>query len=292
MEFTLVLAGLVHDVHHPGLTPAFLSKASADGAWKSPITPPLEAADVELSLKYNDQSPLENMHCAITFELLRNESTGFLAREEVSAMRKPLIRAILGTDMAKHAETITRLAALIDNLKHQSETGAVPWHWPAKPPTTADEEQRLVWERLYQEEFVLELFLHAADIGNPTLPFEQWVRWNRLVQQEFHAQGDREMLEFGELISPPAGFDRNSPAKTEHGFTKGFMQFLSLPLFEQLHELTQISCASSVCAGVNISACLNNLRANIQRWETFTPLRDEAQPREEESETGTRQEST
>lgn len=281
MEFTIVLAGLVHDVHHPGLTPAFLSKASVTGEWSSPITPPLEHDDTELSLKYNDQSPLENMHCAITFELLRNEKTAFLAREEVAAMRKPLLRAILGTDMAKHAETMTRLTALIDNLKHDHESGLVPWHWPAKPPATADDGQREVWERLCQEEFVMELFLHAADIGNPTLPFEQWVRWNRVVQQEFHLQGDRELLEFHEFISPPAGFDRNSLPKAEHGFTKGFMQYLSLPLFQQLHDLTQVESRKSVCQGVNIVVCLDNLKRNLELWEGYTPVRDVEQKESE-----------
>lgn len=281
MEFTIVLAGLVHDVHHPGLTQTFLSKASMDGPWVSPICTPLEEADMELSLKYNDQSPLENMHCAITFELLTKENTAFLAKEEIAAMRKPLIRAILGTDMAKHAETMIRLAALIDNLKHQSDTGSVPWHWPAKPPTNADEEQRMLWERLYQEEFVMELFLHAADIGTPTLPFDQWVRWNALVQEEFHEQGDREYMEFGELISPPAGFDRAARPKAEHAFTKGFMQYLSLPLFEQLHELSQVVCPASVCQGVRISGCLTNLKKNIELWDKHPPRRDDSSDQDE-----------
>mmetsp|Transcript_71145 Transcript_71145/g.203984 ORF Transcript_71145/g.203984 Transcript_71145/m.203984 type:complete len:785 (+) Transcript_71145:39-2393(+) len=282
MEFTIVLAGLVHDVHHPGLTPAFLSKASMDGEWLSPITPPLEEADMELSLKYNDQSPLENMHCAITFQLLTQDRTGFLPKDEVMAMRKPLVRAILGTDMAKHAETMTRLAALIDNLEHEGESVAVPWHWPAKPPATADEEQRAMWERLYQEEFIMELFLHAADIGNPTLPFPQWVKWNRLVQREFNDQGDRELAEFGELISPPAGFDRNSTVMAEHAFTKGFMQYLCLPLFQKLHDLTQLPCPSSVCRGVNISGCLDNLKKNIEAWEDYKPRREATEPREDD----------
>jgi len=184
--------------------------------------------------------------------------------------------------MAKHAETMTRLAALIDNLEHEGESVAVPWHWPAKPPATADEEQRAMWERLYQEEFIMELFLHAADIGNPTLPFPQWVKWNRLVQREFNDQGDRELAEFGELISPPAGFDRNSTVMAEHAFTKGFMQYLCLPLFQKLHDLTQLPCPSSVCRGVNISGCLDNLKKNIEAWEDYKPRREATEPREDD----------
>merc|ERR1719442_359486 len=159
---------------------------------------------MELALKYNDQSPLENMHCAVTFELLRREKNAFLPSEDITSMSKPLIRAILGTDMAKHAEHLTRLVALIDNLEHGTPgtgSGGIPWYWPATPPAGADEEQRRAWQLRLQEEFVMGLFLHAADIGNATLPFSQWCRWNRLVQQEFHSQGDREVLEFGALVS-------------------------------------------------------------------------------------------
>mmetsp|Transcript_17564 Transcript_17564/g.52864 ORF Transcript_17564/g.52864 Transcript_17564/m.52864 type:complete len:918 (-) Transcript_17564:262-3015(-) len=281
MEFTLVLAGLVHDVHHPGLTPSFLLRANTGLAWNSPIRPPLKKSDAYLASKYNDQSPLENMHCAITFELLRDHRTAFLSQDDVALMKKPLVRAILGTDMAKHAETMTRLVALVDNLNYKGANGGIPWYWPAKPPVSADEEKRRAWEFNLQEEFVMELFLHAADIGNPTLPFEQWVRWNGLVQDEFHAQGDLERAEFGALISPPAGFDRTASLRAEQLFTKGFMQHLALPFFELLDELTNVSPsggsgAVSVAEGVNISCCVENLRSNIRRWEENVPAEDAA----------------
>lgn len=275
-EFTLVLAALVHDVHHPGLTPTFLSKASAEGAWKMTIQAPLEEADMDLALKYNDQSPLENMHCAVALELLRNPKNTFLAKEDVGAIRQPLIRAILATDMAKHAENMTRLSALIDNLNHDGDEGALPWYWPSKRPANVktDEEQE-EWARALQEQFILETFLHAADLSGPTFPFPQWLEWNKRVQREFHIQGDLEREEFGELISPPSGFDRNARPEQEHGFTKGFMQYLALPLFEQLNDLTQVQSSKSVVRGVNLSVCLENLHSNLRQWDTHTIDRTE-----------------
>merc|ERR1719296_161896 len=215
------------------------------------------------------------MHCAIAFDLLRKGETSFLSRQRLSLIRKPLIKAILSTDMAKHAEAMTRLAALIDCLKYDSQSAPLPWYWPARPPANASNEQRQEWEKALQEEFVMELFLHAADIGNPTLPFEQWVRWNRRVQNEFHRQGDLEVAEFGRIVSPPAGFDRKSDVMAEHAFSAGFMKYLVLPCWESLHELTQIDSARSVTKDVDIGTALANLQKNLVEWETFVPVRDD-----------------
>ncbi len=56
--------------------------------------------------------------------------------------------------MWRHTSLRTRLAALIDNLEHdENETVAIPWHWPAKPPATADEAlllRMLFAEQLYR----------------------------------------------------------------------------------------------------------------------------------------------
>jgi len=73
------------------------------------------------------------------------------------------------------------------------------------------------------------------------MPFVQFHKWNALVTQEFLAQGDLEKQEFGHLISPAAGFDRNAQTpQAVHGFTNFFIKFLSLPLFEKLDELSKI----------------------------------------------------
>jgi len=251
MQFALVLAGLVHDVGHPGLTASFLTKA----------------AD-EMAVKYNEQSPLENMHLAVTFKLLHENQ--FLDSEVVTTIRGVLIRTVLGTDMAKHAEQIARLDALIENFKLKDKARC-PWYWPSSPPGYYSQEEREVWEGKMQQEFIMEVFLHAADIGTPTLPFEQYLKWNELVRQEFHAQGDRECAEFGCLISPPGGFDRDATPLALHKFDRFFLRFLSLPTFEKLHDLATISDAKCVASGVDLTHCLSNLRENVQRWDEITP---------------------
>lgn len=225
MEFALVLAGLIHDVGHPGLTAPFLV-----------------ASDDELALKYSEDSPLERMHLAVAFELLNKEKNCFLDKETITYMKKPIVRAVLGTDMANHEKQMQRLFALRDNLQHHGSKGTITWYWPAQPPPAKRkvEQDITVWELEEQVMFVLELYLHAADIASPTMPFDQFKRWNNLVQQEFHNQGDREKEEFGAFISAAEGYDRHAPALKLQEFTKGFVQFLVQPFFTELDLLTKL----------------------------------------------------
>ena len=131
-QFTLVLAGLVHDAHHPGLTAGFLIHAATEFDANGP-------ASRTLALTYNDQSPLEHMHLATTFALLAQRSNAFFDRPTIAKIRRPLVKAVLGTDMALHARSMTRLAALVDNLRQDDELAGsvVPWYFPDSPPAVS-----------------------------------------------------------------------------------------------------------------------------------------------------------
>jgi len=277
MQFSLVLAGLAHDVHHPGLTAAFLSQAGTP--WNCKGLTPLEEDDMSLAIKYNDQAPLENMHCAITFQLLCKERNQFLPSDVIAELKPVLVRAILGTDMVKHAEAMTRLTMMLDNLSNR--VSGIPWCWPQKADGKLSPEAKDKWEADMLTGFIMELFLHAADIGTPCLPMDQWKEWNRRVTLEFHAQGDLELEQFGRLISPPAGFDRKATPKDQHNFTKGFMQFVSLPLFSKLDELTKVHNAKNIAYGVDMSRCLNNLNSNLEQWDEIAPKNDREEDEEQ-----------
>ena len=86
-------------------------------------------------MRYNDQSPLEHMHLAVTFSLLRREGSSFLTQETLSHVRSVLVKAVLGTDMANHGETMTRLDALIANLRHRPDAAAAGA--ASEPPAAA-----------------------------------------------------------------------------------------------------------------------------------------------------------
>lgn len=258
MQFALVLSALIHDVGHPGLTAQFL-----------------ERAQDELSLRYSDDSPLERMHLAVAFNLMRQPKNRFLRDEEFADMKEPIVRAVLGTDMAKHGQHMRRLDALVDNLKHGGYEGTWAWYWPKKPPPSCrTDEDKLEWEKREQAEFVMSLFLHAADIASPTMRFDQFKRWNGLVQEEFWAQGDREKAEFGELISAQDGYDRDVSPFRLHKFTSGFLTFLVAPYFKALDELSNIKAEGNIASGVDLSVCLKNLEKNAQMHEKSAPPAD------------------
>ena len=56
-----IIANLGHDIGHPGLTNRFLINNKDD-----------------LALEYNDNSVLENMHCAIIYSILKKSECAIL----------------------------------------------------------------------------------------------------------------------------------------------------------------------------------------------------------------------
>ena len=90
LQFGLLLSALVHDVHHPGNTNFFeINSKSA------------------LAILYNDQSVLENHHCATAFRLMARPGLNVLGRmdlEDQRDIRKLMVSAIMATDMSKHSD--------------------------------------------------------------------------------------------------------------------------------------------------------------------------------------------
>merc|ERR1719169_358288 len=97
-QFWVMIAGIGHDIGHPGVNNQFL----------------IETAH-ELALRYNDRSPLENMHCARLFQVVGDPQANIFAQIEkdlYKEMRKGIIAAILHTDIVKHNEMVKELALL------------------------------------------------------------------------------------------------------------------------------------------------------------------------------------
>jgi hypothetical protein len=89
---SLIIAALTHDIGHPGLTNKFMINSKN-----------------ELSIIYNDQSVLENFHCAKTFQLLENNDINIFSnfsKEDFLLLRKKMIGEILATDMSFHFKII------------------------------------------------------------------------------------------------------------------------------------------------------------------------------------------
>jgi hypothetical protein len=93
--FAVLVGALAHDVGHLGVNNLFLVKSKDS-----------------LALLHNDRSPLENMHCTILYDILRNEETDIFATlsdPDWRQARKVILTAILATDMAVHFESVSKL---------------------------------------------------------------------------------------------------------------------------------------------------------------------------------------
>jgi cAMP-specific phosphodiesterase 4 len=183
------ISSLGHDVGHMALTNRFLITNSH-----------------ELAIKYNDNSVLESMHSAITFELLIESDKNLfvnLSPDDWSLARKIIIEMILSTDMAKHFELL--------------------WNLRAKINSGAEKDYSIPDERLY----VLKFMLKCSDIAHAAKKTELHEIWSLKVIEEFFNQGDIEK-DIGQPVSMYCDRETTKIAKSQAGFILN----LVLPLYE------------------------------------------------------------
>eukprot|EP00927_Polykrikos_kofoidii_P074272 TRINITY_DN7025_c0_g1_i1.p1 TRINITY_DN7025_c0_g1~~TRINITY_DN7025_c0_g1_i1.p1 ORF type:complete len:501 (-),score=80.44 TRINITY_DN7025_c0_g1_i1:70-1572(-) len=205
-----IVAALIHDVGHPGKNAAYLMK----------IMDPL-------AIRYNDHSILENMHLALSFDIMQSDQNsdwfGMLEGTTREYVRRGLIDMVLGTDMSKHADhvkNVTHFAEEHDAAHEEGEHGQ-------------EDEHGLLETKL----FLLRTVLHASDISNPCRPRAIMLAWTQKVCQEFWAQGDVEKTQ-GLPISPMC--DRNGNVggmNTIAAGQLGFTRFIVKPFFWPLAAL-------------------------------------------------------
>lgn len=183
-----IVAALCHDVGHPGLTAPFLV-----------------AVEDPLAIRYNDNSPLENMHAAITFGTMQKEENSFLtcSKEQYRIFRRIIITAILGTDNSMHGEIMLKLDGFseMDNALEKCM-------------------------------IKVSVALHAADVSNPAKDWVAYQKWTERLMEEFYLQGDAERSR-GMEVTP--GFDRLQPMPRPR-FQLSFIRGLVEPLFKSLER--------------------------------------------------------
>jgi len=147
-QLCLMVAALGHDVDHPGVNNAFMV-----------------ATGSPLALLYNDNSVLENHHAATVSKLLAEKDNDILCHvqgEKRRHCRNLILKSILATDMAKHAE-------MVKDLSDCAAQSRVP-------------------EPLEVTQF----FLHLADLGNCVVKWDNSKRWAYRVCEEATEQMRRE----------------------------------------------------------------------------------------------------
>jgi len=215
-ELALLVGAVAHDVGHPGVNNDFLVQTSH-----------------ELAIVYNDTAPLEMMHCATLFEILRNPAMDVFAmltpaqRKEV---RSIAIEAILHTDNVQHTPLVRATQMFGEVNSEILETARQQAGLTIEAP---DGQQANAWptrelaEALWSNDvhpMLRNMILHFADISNPVKPFFICQEWANCVLEEFFSQGDK-LQELG--LPVPALLDRK---KTNKPFSQvSFIEFFVAP---------------------------------------------------------------
>jgi hypothetical protein len=142
---SLFISSAAHDVDHPGHNNLFESKTKS-----------------KLAILYNDLAILENHHAATLYFILEDDSCNIFDRftnEESSKMRKYTLDNILYTDMSKHF-------VFMGEIKGMAAKEDFDPAGKYKPD-------------------IMKALVHAADIGNPSRPFEIGKIWAIKILAEF-----------------------------------------------------------------------------------------------------------
>jgi len=184
-RFALVVSAVCHDIGHPGLNNPFLIETSH-----------------ELAIRYNDNSPLENMHCARLFEIINQPNAAVFAhldQKQYREVRLVCIEAILHTDNIHHFTMVKELqmlyemnADIFDLALQMSQTQQFDF-----PPKDISD----LFTEPDRKKLMRNLFLHFCDVSNPTKPFPICKTWAWLIIDEFFLQGDKEK-EIGIAVQP------------------------------------------------------------------------------------------
>ena len=224
----LLISAVSHDVGHPGLSNSFLIEAKHS-----------------LAILHNDHSPLENMHCSTLYEIVgKPEFDVFsgLDKEDWRTCRKIIISAILGTDMMHHFQQVSKIQVFYEMHGQMLQKSIINGTISADDtPGIKEQSNRM---------FLIDVFLHAADISNPVKSFDICKKWAYMIVEEFFNQGDMER-ERGSSISPM--MDRD----TTNIFTMqvGFIEFVVFPLYEAF-----------VRTFPTLEVLLRNMVANSRAW--------------------------
>eukprot|EP00928_Gymnodinium_smaydae_P046992 TRINITY_DN31335_c0_g1_i1.p1 TRINITY_DN31335_c0_g1~~TRINITY_DN31335_c0_g1_i1.p1 ORF type:complete len:477 (-),score=89.17 TRINITY_DN31335_c0_g1_i1:38-1468(-) len=214
-RFTSLIAGAIHSVGHSGQTNTYHVATESD-----------------LAITYNDTMPLENMHAASAFRLMRNQQgTDWLsvfrtetpdprtgkARSLRSRLRRNLISMVLATDNARHADRTQKFTEWVMSGRASQDVRSSHDH----------------------QLFALETALHAADISSSTKVPSIALPWASLMCEEFWAQGDLEKKHWGHVSLPM--FDRskvNMPA-SQMSYMQYVVKGLYTPLTMVMPEFRQ-----------------------------------------------------
>jgi len=201
----------------------------------------------ELAVRYNDRSPLENMHCAKLFQLLCQPGVNLFSSinpEQYKEARKNIILMILHTDVCQHPAMVKELELLYEMNSQVFETSSSIDRTDQEIEVLCAPKNKLL---------VMKLILHAADMGNPTKPWIICKAWAYLIMDEFFMQGDQEK----QLGIPIQALNDRDKVKIAHAQI-GFIEYVIAPLV-----------AAEVKIFPRWSTVSELLEDNLKHWENM-----------------------
>ncbi|GLD98112.1 hypothetical protein PINS_up006809 [Pythium insidiosum] len=192
------------------------------------------AANDDLAIEYVYRSPLEHMHCAIAFQVMKNAKCDILeglTRMEQLEIRNLITDIVLSTDNSVHSAYLAKLEGLVCRASRIEG-------W-----SQDSDDQRLI----------LQMALHAADVSNPAKPLASYFVWAERILNEFYQQGDRER-QLGLPVS--IGCDRENPLPLEK-MQAGFILGIVRPLFGALSQVPH----------AQLGHCVRQLDENLTHWQ-------------------------
>lgn len=231
-RFALVTSAVCHDIGHPGMNNLFLIDTAR-----------------ELAIRYNDHSPLENMHCAKLFELVSQPKTAVFAtldRQQYKEVRQVCIEAILHTDNIHHFPMVKELQVLyemnsdiFDIALQMYQTSQLDFPCREICDIFAEPEKRKLMRNL---------FMHFSDISNPMKPFPICRRWAWNIIDEFFLQGDREKS-LGITVQPLNDRDKVNRPYSQVGFIEFFIAPFAFATVRVLPPL--VTCTDQMMVNLN-----------------------------------------
>ncbi|OBZ80213.1 putative 3',5'-cyclic phosphodiesterase pde-4, partial [Choanephora cucurbitarum] len=239
----LMLAGICHDIGHPGNNNQFEI-----------------SCETEKAKRFSNLSVLESYSAVMTLDLfdkhdfLRNIETRSkkISKENVymtkDSFSSGVVKMILATDMFCHFTLRDNITALKDKIDHHHhhENQLKPLfdhkedpyvyfkehYFNSETPNSVFENDEDADLNQEQRLMMCNILIHAADISNPCRPWNVYQQLSRLVCLEFFRQGDVER-ELGLPVSPQMDRNKANPSKVN----VGFIDFIVRPYFESLCQL-------------------------------------------------------
>ncbi|CAD8181295.1 unnamed protein product [Paramecium octaurelia] len=212
-RFAMTLAGLCHDVGHPGTNNLFQVNAQT-----------------KLALLYNDKSVLENHHIAVTYKLLALKQCDFLGsipRADKIMIRKYIVNNVLATDNQFHFKLLNDI-----EIKFGQSLG--------DPKIFKSDDNKLL----------LSGFLtHAADFFGAAKSYQIARVWSERLRREFQAQSQLEDI-VGIAQTP---YLRNLDNEIQYAKNEiGFLKVIVKPIYESLNQFSD-GAMSLQLANINLS---------------------------------------